>query len=104
MQRPDISFMHTPDSATEEQVHNREIEFQTTKRNDTEAPLIGILAITAVFVFLVVLFNIFSSTNQPASHTATPSTEVRVLPQPKPFPTPLPMPNAGPTPTPAPQD
>jgi len=104
MQRPDTSFMQTPDSAMEEQVRNREVEFQKNKRTSMEAPMIGILAITAVFVFLVVLFNIFSSTTQPPSHTATPATEVNVLPPPEPFPAPLPMPNAGPTPAPVPQN
>ena len=103
MQRPDTSYMHTPDTALEEQVRNRETEFKTSKSQDMEAPAIGIIAITAIFIFLVVLLNIFSSTAQPPAHLATPATEVKVETAPKPFTAPLPMPNAGPTPTPVPQ-
>lgn len=103
MQSPDTSYMHTPDTALEDQVRNREVEFKTAKGRDMEAPAIGIIAITAIFVFLVVLFNIFSSTAQPPAHMATPATEVTVEKAPEAFPTPLPMPNAGPTPTPIPQ-
>lgn len=99
MQTRESSFMHTPDSIElEEQIRNRDVEFQNKAREDVEAPAIGILAVTALFVFLVVMFNIFSPTNQPPANVATPGVETNI--ETKPFPAPMPMPNSGAMPAP----
>jgi hypothetical protein len=105
MQTPESSIMHTPDTVptTEEQIRNREIEFKPTLKDDIEAPAIGIMAITAIFLFVVVVFSIFSSTAQPPVHRSTPAIESRIEPI-SPFPTAMPLPNTGPTPAPVPQN
>ena len=93
--------MQTPQTQPnrEQQKLNREIEFKELPVKDMEAPIIGILVITAAFIFIVLLYNIFSPTTVPKVHQATPATESTVSNDPFP----MPIPNIGPTPNPAPQ-
>jgi len=83
---------------------NRDVEFNRVNGDEMEAPVIGIMAITAIFIFLVLLLSVFGSTNLRPAHHATPQTEVesKAL-QAEPFPV-MPLPNSGPLPAPAPQD
>lgn len=81
------------------QQRNRASEF--TKTNEELAgPAVGVLAITAIFVFVLMLFSIFGPTRTPEPRIATPGTDARILPD---GPLPMPMPNSGPLPAPAPE-